>query len=37
LRSPPSRAVVAAAEVRTAATDDSTAVKSTAMEMVIST
>ena len=41
LRSPPNRVVAAAAEVRTAATDDSTAVaeaaKSTAMEMVIST
>ena len=40
MKSPPSRVVAAAAEVRTAATDDSTAVavaaKSTAMEMVIS-
>ncbi len=39
LKSPPSRVVAAAAKVRTAATDDSTAVataaKSTAMEMVI--
>jgi hypothetical protein len=41
LRSPPSKVVAAAAEVRIAATDDSTAVataaKATAMEMVIST
>jgi len=40
LKSPPSRVVAAAAEVRTAATDDSTAVataaKATAMETVIS-